>query len=538
MNLHKLKWLWYADLKQTANYFKDQTVAKAVTVVATVSGLAGLSALVFYISKRYFEAFQIYEPYGLLTSRYLLHAGLVVAGWLVLISSLFTIFNTLASKSRQTTFMLYQPDMAESYGLWIFLRSSLITSLLLGLLWVPALTAFSQVYSSLTTLSSIVIAIFLTVVTGTLLQSLGAVISSYLTPLLFRTKALFATATGVVLILGTIGLVQFVLPNALGKLLRIDISLFETQYAQLPLNNPLFPTGQAVQFFETGNSLQLVPLVALSLGVILISANIFVQRILFVSKKIAATEAKHVSWQVPSTFWFNYPVMTKELLGVLRVQSERNALLFFIGLYAFFFFFLQRAFVINPELVTYSQTLLQFSLGAVLFITIAAFLRLVFPLLSREGSGGWLQLREPNAIAKFQGSKHGIASLLAITLLSISYVGWSSLPIDLLSTTSIILLHSIGLIFIASSSSSLGLLVRDWHHGDQPDIVSTSLIGLLSLSLSLLAVAGSIWFLSQVQLNQIQLYVATAVLSGIFFPIVVLLYKLAQNESSNYRFSG
>jgi hypothetical protein len=243
-------------------------------------------------------------------------------------------------------------------------------------------------------------------------------------------------------------------------------------------------------------------------------------------------------WQPSTKLWYTSPVLLKELLGVWRVKSERNSLLFFVGLFVAFFFFLQRALVVNPELTRQPTLLLQFSLGAALFITTAAFLRIVFPLLSREAESAWYMIREPAEAILWQRSKTTIGFILAIIMIVISTFGWLSMDLPETATVQLSTLSAVGIIALAGLISFSGLLVADWQRGQNPEEVSTSLTGMTTLAVSLLTIGGIVLSFGFVYAGNTLLAIPITILGIIFALLFLLLKVFSTGAGKQYTFSG
>ena len=534
----QLNQFYKSDRRRVSHFFKNQRIAKLLVLLISILALIGLAALIYFASYQYFSAVQEYEPFGRLTARYLVHAGMVISGWLVLLSATAGATNMLAKPSKEVQHTLIQPANRYALGIWLLFRPLLGTGTLLSIFWVPAIVSFSQTYGSLANELVIVLAVVISFTAAKLLQMFAGLLGLLLAPLVQGKETTSIITTIVIALASTVGLIRLILPQSLGALFRIDAELFMESFLKLPLNSEWLPTHQMVMFFETSNFSYLLPTFLLSLGLLLLGSILFIAALENKLRIILAKNMQQHFWQPSTKLWYSSPVMLKELLGIWRVKSERNSLLFFVGLFIAFFFFLQRALVVNPELTRQPTLLLQFSLGAALFINTAAFLRIVFPLLSREAESAWYMIREPAGAAHWQRSKTSIGFILTILMTMISTIGWFSMDLPLISKIQLSTLTVVGIVLLAGLISFAGLLVADWQRGQNPEEVSTSITGMLALAVSLLTIGGIVLSFGFVDAEKTLLAIPIALL-GIIFALLFLLLKIfVTGAGKRYTFSG
>jgi hypothetical protein len=505
-----------------------------MVILASLALASLIAAAVYRAGFGYFTAFQSYEPYGRLTSRYLVHAGLVVSGWLVFVSVLSNFTATLAKPSKSLLYLLRQPGTRIARATLLLLRSFIPTVALLSIFWIPAVLAFAQVYAPYSLVSAVVMSAGVTIVMAAVIMSLAAVLSVGISRLVRGHETLAAISAVFGLIVTTLGLLRFILPQSLGALLRIDIDRFNDVYWSLPLNTTWLPTNSILQYVESGEvGFVIWPLLSLILLSVL-SVALFIQFHGSSIRHALAAADRHALWSPPTRWWRRAPIFLKECLSLLRISSERNAILFFYGLLIAFFFFLQRAFSLNDDLMAYETVLLPFALGAMLFIVTALLLRLVFPHMAREAESAWYMLREPVPVEQWQRAKVWLAGGIALDIALIAAVGWWLLPIDAAWRGVLIAFSLLGVVTLTALAALIGLLEHDWEAGREPGSVSTSLLGLLTLLASLATTGVLVGTFALLLLGVYQVTAAVLGLSATLIGVILVLSALIRNRDGRY----
>jgi hypothetical protein len=523
--------LFKADFSQARYWLRKHTIAKILVALASLLVLLGLINIIFWGSYSYFWSIKFYEPYGQLTASYVLHSGFILTTWFVFLSAFVQAIKNLINPSPNLIYLMSQPLKPLTIGTWMIFKTWIINTFLMVLLWLPVALSYNFVYSNFSTTTLVTVIILITAVSTALIQIISATLSLLFTPL-FKGKEnllVFGGAIGFFSI--TVGIIALIFPPSLRDLLKVEISKFDQLFSNLPLNQPWVISGNIIKFLETTSySYLILPLIISSL--ISISGLILYYSLLIKSwQKILSRSYLTHTWSPPTKWWYKKPLMLKEYLSVMRNSSERNSLFFFLSLLGFFFYFLRRSLTINPELSENTTSLAAFSLGAILFISTAFLLRIVFPLLTREGKSAWYLLREPKGRLQLQTTKSKFGRFLTTIFLIIILIGWSLMPLSLELKQRLIVFSTVGIILLGWLNSSMGLMMTDWEKGSDPEQVSTSGLGIITLTISLTIITGIVMsFLQLIDAHW------TNTLIVLTFALLLGLHRLAQYKKNKYQY--
>lgn len=523
--------LFKADLLQARYWLKKHTIAKILVVWASLLVLIGLVNAIFWGSFSYFWSIKFYEPYGQLTASYVLHSGFILTTWFVFLSAFVQAVKSLIKPSPNLIYLMSQPLKPTIIGTWLIFRSWMANTFLMILFWLPVALSYNFVYQVFSTPSLIINIILITTLTTTFVQVISATLSLILAPL-FKGKEAILILGGVIGFSSvTGGIIALIFPLSLRDLLKIDISQFDQLFANLPLNQAWVVSGNIIKFLETASySYLLLPFL---LSIFFISIGLILYYLLLIKswQKILSQAYVTHAWTPPFRWWYKKPLLLKESLSLLRNNSERNSIMFFFSLLGFFFYFLRRSLNINPDLSQNTQSLTAFSLGTILFITTAFLLRIVFPLLTREGQSAWYLLREPQGTLAIQKTKSQFGRFLTTLFLIIILSGWLLMPLPMELKQRLIVFSTIGVLILGWLNTSMGLMMTDWEKGSDPEQVSTSGLGIITLILSLSIIAGIVMSFT----NLIDTH-WTNTLIIVVFALLLGLHRLARYKAKNYQY--
>jgi hypothetical protein len=529
--MSKLTTLFLADFRQANVWFKKHTFAKLLVFLTSLLILIGLLNVLFWGSYSYFWSIKLLEPYGKLTASYVLHSGLIITTWFVFLSSFVHIFQSIVKPSQEILYLMEQPIKPIILSNWIAFRTWIINSSLMLIFWLPVSFAFNSVFGSFSRAGLIINTILITLLITAVIQVVSTFISLIVTPLLKGYETWLASAGVIGFLLTTWGIISLVFPPTMRELLRIDIDQFDQIFFNLPLNKDWVMTGNIIKYLETGIANYL--LIPALLALIVIGIGIIANSLLITKswQRVLAKNHHKSPLTIPTQWWYKYPHQAKELLILIRDNSERNALFFFIGLLGFFFFFLQRSLKINLELNNNIESLTAFSLGAILFISTAFLLRIVFPLLTKEGRSAWYLLRESKTNLAVYKAKASFAKFFIALLFSIVNLSWLMMPLPAEIKQSLILYSSIGVILLGWLNTAMGLMVTEWEKGDEPEQISTSGVGILTLLLSLVIIFSLVLsYLGNISSDwNTSLFI-------ISLGIILAIHRLSEFRSKNYQY--
>ncbi|MCD8484613.1 hypothetical protein LRY60_03350 [Candidatus Woesebacteria bacterium] len=120
-------------------------------------------------------------------------------------------------------------------------------------------------------------------------------------------------------------------------------------------------------------------------------------------------------------------------------------------------------------------------------------MRLTFPLLARESRSAWHTLTEPVSCRTLLTTKLTFGLFLASFLAMMIDIGWLLMPIPAQEKAWLAATSTLGVFFLVFLHTLLGFWTPQWHAGDQPDQLSTSLQGFITLGISLVFIALSVY---------------------------------------------
>lgn len=487
--------LWHLfrlDIFRTFQWFQQNRLAKLVVALVSLLFFSGIGYMYEQTAYYYFFSLHQFEPYGFLTTEYLLHAALLVSLWFTAISSFVLATNQVWTEDTEWNWLLTQPTSSFIITLWHHWRTLLPNTALLTVLWLPPSIGFVRVYQTLSWNLFLPVMLLLILLLTAGVQIFTTSLAWLLAPRMRRFKQLILWSGGIMVVIASYWLFTSILPTSLQSLLRIDIDQFADAFSALPLNQPWFVTREFLSPL-TGFSLTRFATLTGSLLVTSIALLSWQAKTLRKTFALAKSSDSSTTLQSNTTAWYRWPLIWKEWTSFTRTQSEMNFFLFFTGLIVFFFFFLHRALTLNLELQSQLSTLLPFSLGTILFLTTAFLLRLVFPLLAREGESAWHTLTEPVHRINLLVSKFTFSLLLGLFVIMAINIGWWLLPLSATDHLSMAIYSTVGIFLITGYNALLGFWEPNWQAGRHPDQMSTSIQGFVALGISLLLTAFSIW---------------------------------------------
>jgi len=525
------------DSKKLQFWFAKHAGAKILIGSLTTLLALGFSGIMYQVSYYYFLGISLYEPYGTATVGYVIHSALLITIWFAIISSIISCLSVLLQSSSEFTYIQTLPVSKSALTTWFILRSSVVTFFILCLLWLPTLVAVLRVFpttSLLVTFSGLLLTIIILTLT---IESVGKTIGLLLAPLISKQKNLFSLLGVTGFILCTFLLLRMLFPPTL-QLIRLSTDEdFFTLFSRLPLNQGWAVTSSPSLFLFSHRLSDLVPLFSIALLIILIGWLI-VRTVLISTIESARTFGTHSIAFAPhlKRSFTRHPLLTKEVLSVWRVNSERSFIFFFCGMLLFFFYFLRRALTTNPTLLPSFPIVIEFSLGTIFFFTMALSLRIIFPLTSREGQSAWYFLSSPFSRYQHFLTKGKAAILITLPFTVLAALGWMFLPLGGNSFT-LAFLTVVGSVMIYGLNWIAGSLFPDWSLGDSPDELSTSSAGLLTLFFSLSIV---LLMVVTYKVSRVGSSFEDIGATGMFWILVLLflfkIFKKTQSHTKKYQY--
>ena len=169
-----------------------------------------------------------------------------------------------------------------------------------------------------------------------------------------------------------------------------------------------------------------------------------------------------------------------------------------------------------------------------MFFTIALLLRFIFPLVSREGRSAWYLFSLPKPRTEILLSKVLLAVLSDIPLFLLALIVWRVLPFAA-GYRQIMFGASIMIIFFLSLFQTfLGAIAPNFSLGHDPEKVSTSGMGILTLGLSVAVTAEACMLVSMMITGRISQFLMTGVLFAVGIFLTVLLWLTAGKAMQRY----
>lgn len=485
-NLIVLASLLWTDIQGGLRWFRDQTLGKIIISLLFVAVFAFLSLLIYTGGVSFLYPLTGFAVYGQLTALYLVHAAIIVTLWLGVASALVSTYSFLVRTDHQLDTLLTYPISQLVIVLQAFLRgllSSLFWSLVIFLPLGLAVLRLFGTGASPQTIFYLGLVVSLIVVSSSTVGSLLAFVLAHFHALV--KPALYLPVLALLYILATLFLIRYLLPADLARLLPAGAAEFLPIFSALPLNQLALPTLSLTNLVLGIWSNSLFPFIA-GLLLLLVLTLIYESRRLGQLRRTLAglliisfrAETPH-----PSFYNANFSLTAKDVLATLRSPAELGYGLFLLLLVASFFIFLSSSIraTINPDRL---QSIAVYGLTWFLFYAIAYLMRLVFPLMAREGQTAWFLFTKPIRSGKIINQKTLTALALSLPLFVISLTIWPFLGngknLGALAGTAVILLTCI--------ASYLGNLFPNFRQGHDPEKVSTSAMGLTTIIL-LLAVS-------------------------------------------------
>ncbi len=520
-------------------WFKSRTLSKLFVALAFFGIFFGTSIILFFFTKSFFQPLKAYQDYGVLTAVYLVHAAIIILSWFAFVSATVSISAVLNSSNRQVAYLLTLPIKSYFLTIWLFLKSSIANIFLLGIIFFPVIFAFSLVFFGTFSFVMFLKFLYILLIVILLINSLAGIVS-YFVGHLGRDKVYFASIiTLTLLFLVMTVLLKIIFPSQLENLYSAQSNEFFSIYNNLPLSNKLIPSYWLVQTLVYGfNVSSLYPLV-FTLVVMAIS-------LLFQNKKL--TELLRFSYSQPykkinikkdfiNNNFLRYPLFLKDLYSIFRVPSEIGYSFFLISIVFFFFLFLSIlifSFKISESI--WNKEMIVFSSAWLMFFATAFLMRLIYPLMAREGPNSWYIFSLPLKLIKILKSKilFGLIGSLPFILLSILL--WLILPTPGIDKLTLILFSSLAIVILSLINTLLGFVDPNFEEGDDPEKLSTSAMGIVTLFISMAFVTFSNYIFYTYLKQNISFINVFFLLVLIGVTLIGMLFFLAVKSSKNYQF--
>ncbi len=532
-----LQALLQLDKKAFASWFEKKRAVKFTVIGSAILLFVGISLGVYWLSNIFFINLLEYEIYGRLFGQYLLHASFLILLWFGIASSTVATITTHAGNKHSLSFLLTMPIPSWTFVLYNLLRTVITNTLLLFFITLPLSIAWGQTFAAIN-ISCLLTTLLVTLAIAAISATLGILTAYCLLTVPPKLSGFAPLAGFLIFFLGLVGIVSFAFPKNLlfvaGSSSENFLSLFNT----LPLNSPYLISRYTVEAFTQGGLHN--NLITLSSTVILISIGYLMQLSIFsLATKKSREHANQKNLLLPSQTHLansHSPLLIKDTLSIVRVPQEIGYTLFLFGLVAFFMVFAQTTNWSRVYASGYFAQAIIFNLAWIAFFTSTLCLRLVFPLMAREGHEGWFLFSLPLKKKQVLRNKTLFALLTGLALAVFWTVFLLTLPLSSLNRSYLIFTSIILTVFTATFHVLMGSIRPDFAQGDRPENTSTTEMGILTLVISTAATVGICYLLYQVLLNKIRYNLALAITLLITGLIILFSYRFARRSLKNYEF--
>lgn len=539
------------DIKAIKDWFSTQTISKLLVLLGFLVVLLTVFLALFSFSNFYFKTLSDYEVTGFLTATYILKASLIVVLWLGIGSSIVSTATAFLAP-RNLDHLLALPIKPVSIVFWMFLKTTLVNVVFFFVTLAPTFISFALAFHAVD-FSLIVRLTFILFTLSILTNGIGTILAFLLIPKL-KGKGYLAALIGLIFFLiSTFAILHLVFPPEIHNLHSVTAQQFNIIYQKLPISHPLLPINWLVNTFIEGFSVFTLYLLAFACLIALISLLIQSKKLVFLYQTLSVKDSEplmierkfhHNQWYVLSGATSyqqklsnsRLPVLLKDWLSIVRSTSEIGYAIFLSAL-AFFsllFFLLAGDLKELPTLWKFRLTF--FSFTWLIFFTTAYLLRLVFPLMAREGESAWYIFTQPITPPSLLLPKVYLGVLLSLPLLAISLIIWSIIPY-LASWRILLLIFSfLAIVILAVSQAILGSIFPNFSASKDPEKVSTSGMGLFTLTVSFLIGFSFIRGIDGIIVKSVSVGKILAILLLFYSIFLIILYKTAVKFMRQYEF--
>lgn len=533
--------LLYNDILFILRWFRRQRLSKALVVLGFFVVFASLSLFLFFYSRVFFRLLLSYESYGIASVHYLLHAAIVLLLWFATGSSMAATVGFLLTPNLSRDYLLTLPVGLRDITVWLFIRSAVLNMFFLAVILSPIAISFAIVFNGVLNASFFIGLLFilleLVVVTG----SIGGILGYFIAPFIKGKEKYFAMVGSFLFLAISYLLIQIIFPTSLELLYEAPSEEFFTLFQNLPLSNSALPTSCLVDALVWGLNIKSLYLLLATfiLGIVVIHFQTGRFAILLQDLKGRA----HQQFGLPKIFeksspfiQSRHPLVLKDWYTTLRTPSEVSYALFLLSVFIFFFLFLYRATSGRSFNPLYKVDILVFSFVWLMFFTTAYLLRIVFPLMAREGPSSWHMFTFPIKRQRILSSKLFLGILLSVPLFALSFLIWFLFPFAREHISSLSLFSVCGIFILVFSQGLLGAIFPNFESGSDPEKVSTSAMGLIALFVSTAVTGFTSFLLYSVLIGNLKSFSALSLIIIGSIPIILFLYTVATYSLSRYQF--
>lgn len=522
--------LLHSDFLFAKRWIQSQPLSRGIILFGFLLVFGAVAIVLFYFSRVFFQNLQTFQVYGLLTVEYLLHAALIMVGWFTIWSAFAATATTVLTQSKERDFLLTQPISQQKIMGWLSFKTLLLNIVLFVILFLPVLLAYAAIFSSLNLISFIIVSVFVVSVVVLFSHSIGSFLG-FLSAFVLQGKS-YLPFLGIVLLffLSAFSLLQVIFPRGLMRLYRAEPEEFLAIYNSLPLSSTLLPTKWLTSSFTHGFDAASIGAGFLALLVALLLYFLIRKDLVIIFQKmkereIRSTATSRLTYAASNTFLQSRrPLLFKDWLSLRRTPSEAGYGIFLLFLLTFFLVFFYQAVQFQPDQEVNVSTLL-FIFVWFMFFSTAYLLRLVFPLMAKEGETRWYLFTIPKKRTDIVNNKILLSHVLLIPHFILSVVLWILIPLPMSITLAVIVISIITLFLLTAVTIFFGFFAPEYDYAQEPEKTSTSTSGLAALLLSALTTGGGTWLVYQTVVGQLPQQ-SLALLAVVVIGVLTIWYSV------------
>lgn len=532
--------LFWTDIVYLKNWFKFESISKIIIAAAFISVFVALFIFLYLFSQVFFLNLYSYEEYGLAAAEYILHAAIILMLWFAVGSSIISTLSMLLTSNKAYDYLLVLPVRSSILVLWFFIRSIVMNFFLLMMVVSPIIISYSGIFIGKLTPTILFPLSFIILILVFISVSIGSTVGFLLVSFI-RRMHMYGAVMGIISFLSiSYLLIQLIFPPALSTLYEATPSDFMNLYRNLPLVSDILPTRLILNILLSGIGTDILYLVGGLVMMVILSLHYQTGKLLYCFQNLKGQSFKAITLLSPNSgktmMCSKYPLTLKDRYSVFRTPAESGYGIFLLSLTLFFFFILWRATSLRAVSPRYQNDILLFSFSWLLFFSMSFFLRLIFPLMAKEGTSIWYIFTLPIARQKLFRSKILTGIIFSAPLMVLSFILWVILPVATDKIWILMIFGITGVVAICMGQTLLGMICPNFSQAKDPEKVSTGSMGLLTLFVSI--AIGAIYTILLRQVLSGTLDWITAMGTAIIWSILILsiIFYISRRSINHYRF--
>ena len=531
--LNQIKLIALNEAKQVKGWFREQLLTKLVVLL----GFAGLAVLVagfiWLWSWGYMSNLAQYENYGELTALYLIKAGLLVIAWLGLGSAVTSNLTRMANKNAEMEYLLVLPVRKGVLAFWGMVKTVLMNWVLVLVGLLPLMLAYFMAFDWGVNATLVGRVLLVGLVMAMMVTAVGS-------GLVYTTGRWWVRIRGGVSVIGVLGffgvstwlILKVIFPEQLKTLYSSEIEQFMNIYTALPLLSEWWPSSwMAAMVFDFAQNWWVLTVSGLMMVIAWLIEKETMRSLWQLSQEREDREKRY-----GFNLLKNGGLVKKDIIGVLRTPTEWGYGVLLMGMAVAFFVLLGQATKGSYWSRKFEVEIMVAALGWLLFFVTAFGLRVVFPLMAREGKVSWWLMSIGMGRGKIIGDKLKAALILGLPLVLISSLVWLIMPFEMTRLLWMFAFTGVLVISLVLLLNLWGMISPLFKLADQPDKVSTSMSGLMALGVSLIIIAWSVFTANKALENGNLDYLTIVAGVGMGTLMVGVSYWLARMRISKYEF--